>query len=95
MIVDSGPIDQAIYDSEDPENWDPETNNPGFGLPTFPGNQGWASYPGGAAPGRPPPLARHSANVGSQFLDGHAAQIHVDRILDPLRGDPDCLYDAQ
>ena len=94
MLADAGSVDNDTYFNEDPENWAPEIDNPGFGLIVFPGNQGWATR--SILPGRPPPLPRHpGGNVGSLFLGGHAALVYIDRIIDPDRGYGDCLYDAE
>ena len=99
MACDAGHIDTSRYEGE-PEDWAPQTNNPGTGLMVLPGNQGWAMYPGGASPSdtahRPVPLARHlGGTVGTMFLDGHSELYPIGPFLLNQRGDPDCIYDAQ
>lgn len=102
MLADAGYINDLTYAEVDPEDWAPPMwDNPGYGLIIFPGNQGWNqgaadAFPGGMTPNRSVPLARHpGGTVGSMYLDGRAALTHVDLILEPDRGDGDCLYDAE
>ena len=93
---DAGYVSQTKYAGSPPEDWAPQDNNPGFGDLIFPGNQAWPSYPGGAAPGRPVPMARHVGGVvNSLFFDGHVESIQVARLLKPRRGDDDCLHDNE
>ena len=93
---DAGYVSQAKYAGSPPEEWAPQSNNPGFGDLIFPGNQAWPTYPGGAVPGRPVPLARHVGGlVNTLFFDGHVESLQVARLLKPRRGDDDCLHDDE
>ncbi len=95
MIADAGRISNTQYLGLAPEQWAPMWDNPGFGLMNFPEGESWLMYPGGPEPGRPVPLARHNGAVGTQFVDGHASLMPVRDLIEPSRGDGDCLYDMQ
>ena len=94
-VSDAGWPDRVKYDTLPPEEWAPQVNNPGSGTIVFPGNQGWASYPG-PYPGRPPPLARHvGGNVNNLFFDSHVEAIGATPLLRMRRGDNDCVWDNE
>ena len=95
-VSDAGRIDPAKYAALPPEEWAPQIDNPGSGRIAFPGNQGWASWPGGTAPQEAVPLARHVGGyVNNLFFDGHVQVVGATALLSMRRGDPDCIWDNE
>jgi len=92
---DAGYVSNEKYQSNPPEEWAPQSNNPGFGDLVFPGNTAWGGgYPGGSAPGQPVPMARHVGGlVDTLFFDGHVEALKASALIRPRRGDDDCLHD--
>ena len=95
-VSDAGRVDKAKYAALPPEEWAPQYDNPGSGRIAFPGNQGWASWPGGTPPDGPVPLARHVGGyVNNLFFDGHVEPIGATALLSMRRGDPECVWDNE